>query len=301
MYGLTVEVPFVCRSLRTAAAPPGVPADVVVREAPVPRGLAEPQIVDRLREVAPAQMLVRGGPRGGRWRVIGRDRVELQRGPQAEEVRLESLLLNQVLPSVLWHRRLLVLHATAAVTPAGAVAVAGVSGAGKSTTLGGLLARGCTMVTDDVTVIDGSATGAPWVRLGFPRLQLGEESAGAVGRSVEGLARPLWRRGKASVPADDEMALGPVELGAVYVLGTGSADVVVTRRLEGREKFDALLDCLYGPVLPSEHSQVFAAMSALADRVPITRLQRPKGRWSLDEVVDTILGARGPALAGGTP
>jgi len=286
-FGLTVRVPFPCPSL--APAPPDREVDVEVRDGSVPRTLEAASVRDGFWEASPGLLLVRGGARGGRWLISGSDAIDLERGSAAEEERLEYWLLHRALPAVLRHRGQLVLHANAALTTKGAVVIAGESGAGKSTTLAALLSRGCQMVTDDVTVLRASPTGAVEVMPGPPHLALSAESASAVGRDIAALPRHPWRRLKAAVPAHLEMASGPVPLSAIYVLATGPDDHVGVSQLEGREKFDALLGCVYGPMLAEEHPRQFSQLAAVASQVSAARVSRPADRWSVAEVVEAIL------------
>ena len=53
--------------------------------------------------------------------------------------------------------------------------------------------------------------------------------------------------------------------------------------LAGADKLVALLDCVYGPMLPDEHPGQFRLFSATAEQVSIHRIIRPEGRWTVDE------------------
>src|SRR5205807_1718557 len=158
--------------------------------------------------------------------LVERGRVTLERNPGAEEPILAQRFTGMVLAAVLRHRGRLVLHANAALTPRGAIAIAGRSGAGKSTTLAALLARGCAMLADDITALRLAADGQVEALPGVARVHLTQAAA-------DGLRYDIPREPrlgtKAAVPTDHSMAVTPGRLHAIYLLDTHpGSDVRVT-------------------------------------------------------------------------
>ena len=287
VYGLVIGTPFPCPTLQeivTDAVP-----DVSVIEGPVPGRLDAPAATGLSWEAEPGRYLLRGGRRAGRFLVEDGTRVTLERNAEADEQILAFQFLSSVLAAVLRQRGLLVLHANAAVTPGGAAAVAGMSGAGKSTTLAALLARGCTMLTDDITVLNLDEYGRVQVLPGIPQMHLTEDAAASLGTDIEGLPRYKWRRMKAAVPTHTAMAGAPALLQALYLLETADQEALNFCHLEGSAKFAALQTCVYGPLLAGEHPQVFPLFAAVADQVAVIRVVRPIGKWTVDELVDLML------------
>jgi hypothetical protein len=78
-------------------------------------------------------------------------RILVDAAPGAALAAIEAALAAFALPTLMWMRGDIVLHAGAAVLPggAGALAILGSSGAGKSTLLRQLLDAGATIVSDD--------------------------------------------------------------------------------------------------------------------------------------------------------
>lgn len=285
VYHLTFQTPFPCPVL--PAAPPAAPPDVVVQDGIVPPQLAAPAMAGANWQAEPGRFLWRGGPRAGRFLVEAGDRVIVQRGPRAEEELLAFHFLDSVLAAVLRQRGLLVLHANAAVTPAGpALAVSGDSGAGKSTTLAALLARGGAMLADDLTALRLGATGVVEVLPGVPQLHLCADAAEGLGQDISALPRYQWRRMKAAVPAAVSAA---APLRALYLLRIGAGAEVRLNPLRGAAKFAAVQECVYGPLLPQEHPDLFRLFAALTDQVPVYRLERPAGLWTVDTLVEMML------------
>jgi hypothetical protein len=263
----------------------------------VPRALDAPVVSDERWDAEPGRFLLRGGRRAGRF-LVQDGTVTLERNPGAEEEVLARCFTEEVLPAVLRQRGLLVLHANAAVTPRGVVAIAGESGAGKSTTLASLLERGCAMLADDITALDLTPEGYLEVRPGVGRVSLTVAAVNGLGYQLHpGLDRS-WRPTKAALATGPSMAGGPGRLAAIYVLSTHDGSEMQVRSVTGLEKFDAVQRCIYGPMLPGEHPGAFPLIEALMRTVDVYRLQRPADRWTVLEVAETIAGAREAAQLG---
>jgi hypothetical protein len=298
-YGITFAVPFRCPGL--SPAPPDIPADVVVRQAPVPRTLEAPLISDRRWDAEPGRFLLRGGRRSGRFLVQG-GAVTLERNPAAEEEVLARCFIEEVLPALLRQRGLVVLHANAVVTPRGVVAIAGPSGAGKSTTLAALLDRGCAMLADDLTALSCTPDGFIEVLPGAARVRLTEAAVNGLGYQRHPGLLASGPRMKSALAADASvMAARPGRLSAIYLLCTHRGRRVKMRSVTGLEKFDAVQGSIYGPMLPAEHPGAFPLIGTVMRTVDVYRLQRPAEGWTVPEVADVVLGVRDTAAQRGAP
>ena len=109
------------------------------------------------------------------------------------------------------------------------------------------------------------------------------------GYDISGLPRYPWRRMKAAVPVHDVMASSPAPLKVIYVIKIGSSEELRVTALFGKDKFSALQECLYGPLIPVEQSKMFLMHGAVLDTVEVTCIERPRNGWSMDEVVEAIL------------
>lgn len=292
--GLVLELPFACELLRSV--PTRDPPDVVLRPGPVPPSLPAPSACSDPEQAGvpwqaePGRFLVLGGRRSGRFLVEDGKRIRFDRAEAGEQACIEHLLLHLVLAAVMRQRGTLVLHANALGTSAGAVIVSGRSGAGKSTTLAALRDRGCPVLSDDVTVLALDAESRLQVLPGAPQLYLCEDAAQALGSDVRDLPRNPYRRGKRIVTVATGSA---APLAAIYLLEASGTAPLRCRRQEGADKLLALQECLYGPLLPSEHARVFPALARVLQQIPVFRIHRPLGVWTTDAVVSEILGSCG--------
>jgi hypothetical protein len=288
LYNLILAVPFPCPMLTPAVL--GAVPDVSIIEGPVPRSLVAPIVEDQNWQASPGSFLLRGGSHAGRFLVEDGQRITLHRNPAAEDQQLCANFIMTVIVALLRQRGQLVLHANVVMTPRGAVAISGESGAGKSTTQATLITRGCQMVTDDVSVLQLNIDGQVTVLPGFPKMNLCEDAAIKLGHDVAGLQRNPLRSVKVFVPvAHSDMVTEPVPLKELYLLSCHSGKSINTLRLTGAEKFIGLQESIYGPLFPEEHPGVFSLMRALMEQVEITRLERPAKGCSVNKVAEEIL------------
>lgn len=291
--GLTVSLPFPCPLLEPIDA---ASADIEVREADVPRTLGPGGFGVDNWEAGPGRFLLRGGAKCGRFLVEGGN-VTFRRNPAAEDDIVAFHFLHSVVAAVFRQRGYLVMHANSAVGADGkAVVISGESGAGKSTTLAGLIARGYKMLADDVTVLRASEHDRVEVLPGTPQFHLTDEAADRLGHDVSEAPRFPWRAQKAAVPSHQSMAAMPAELGTIYLLAKGDVESPVFTPLGGVDKFHALQRCLYGPLFPDEHPEAFPAFGLVVRQARVVRVIRPHLGWTLPEVLTNIHAERmGPA------
>ena len=226
------------------------------------------------------------------------DVVRCARRPRTPMVTVRHLFLNQVLPLLL-SRRGLVLHASAVVTPRGAVAFLGATGTGKSTLAASFWTAGHALVADDC------------LRLA----RAGGRHAAVPGYAAVRLWLDTWM---ATVPAaaepepvahySDKLRLGPgrsaarrlartpVPLARLYVLARGrrarrGPDAVRIEPLTPRDALVALLSCTYrlDPFDRAAVARELGRLATLVDRVPARRLHVPRGLASLAAVRAAVL------------
>ena len=122
-------------------------------------------------------------------------------------------------------------------------------------------------------------------------MHLLQDAAAAIGVDFESLA-PLGRgRAKAAFRPEDPPH-EPQRIDRIVVLSTGEeATSVSVSHPSGAARMTALLDHTIRDgiaplVLGQEH--YFALVADLANIVPITRIERPREEWTLDDVLDAI-------------
>jgi hypothetical protein len=210
--------------------------------------------------------------------LIARDghRVALAPGPVAAW-RWQRLLTAQVLPIASLAQGLELFHASAVEVDGRAVAIAGGSGAGKTTLAVRLMLSGAGFVSDDVLAVEGAASGLV-AHSGPPLMNLRDSAAGLLGPgersrlgtelgSDEGGPRLLVRRSAAALP-----------LGAVCILrrSTGRQGGVRVTRLSPPRP-DMLLGAGFGTTIrtPDRLIRRLDLCARLADSTPVFMIESP--------------------------
>jgi hypothetical protein len=285
-YGLTLRLPFSCGALLRTDSPAS--PDIEVAEGPVPKSLPEAPLHDVNFDAEPDRFLFRGGRRSARFLVENGCRITVQRNDRCEADLFEHQLLFPIMAAVLRQRNLLVLHATAVAAGGTALVVTGETGAGKSTTLAGLVAKGWSMLSDDVTALRLDASGGLEVMPGVPRVSLHSNAANATRFDTTGLIERDWQRKKMSVPMDGVLLQRSQRLRCIAYLQLGRSQPVWIEKVSGRDKLPLLLRAVYGPLLPEQLSARFELFSTALENVDVLSITRPDGEWTLDAVIGAL-------------
>ncbi len=224
-----------------------------------------------------------------RYLIEGGERVTVDPAKGASPVEVARFARTTPLAALLYQRGVLAFHAAAAADERGAVLLAGDSGCGKSTLLMALMQRGWTPLSDDLSVVAREGESDLLVQPTFPELALWPAA----------LERFGWDPGKLERADVNRLLLpptggGPVsrqQLRAICWLGVHGNSAIDSEVVSGAELFRAVGALLYNSQIASAllDRRVYMGYAAHILRgVPVFRLQRPRGRWSADEVADLI-------------
>lgn len=287
-FGLVWQLPFPVPELRPAC--PGEHPHVTVTVGQVPSPPAEAVRAGPLRRVAPGEAWVEL-PGVVRFWVRQGESIHVEVAPTAEAQFVRLMLLGPVAGMLLRQRGLLPLHASAIVTPAGAVLFLGHSGAGKSTLLNEFLRRGYPMIAEDIAAVRLDAQGRPWVEPGVQATKLWADSAERLGQSTQGLAQVRSGREKYVVPVAEHLAAEAAPLAAIYALNRhNSRDILLDERRDAR-KFETLNEytaqklAIKSMGLDAPH---FRHMVAVANQARLVHVARPDKGFLLKELADAI-------------
>jgi hypothetical protein len=223
--------------------------------------------------------------------------VTLTLSDDTDLTEVAELLLGPIFSCVLSQRGLTRLHASVLDVEGCVIALAGSSGAGKSTTAVALLQRGAALVCDDIAAL-GEQEGRFTVCASAPRVRMRPDAAAAlVGASAT--LEPVWpghesrRALKAYLPAAGAEEAGERALGAVFLLGERSPSIAEPRarpltslqalpRLMARRHIPEALD-------RNAHRRDFERLARLAETIPVYELLRPAGLEAMGETVAEIV------------
>ena len=183
------------------------------------------------------------------------------------------------------------MHASSIATKYGAVLFVGMSGVGKSTTLGAFLQRGYTMLADDITGIILNEQQIPVAIPAFPRNKLREDAATSLGHDISKL--PTTRSGlkKYELYVPSQLAPDGLPLFRIYQLGTSNTNEFEITAVQPFEYFGSIVKNTYrqhfldGLEMRVPH---FDMISCVARHAEMRRVVRPRGIPTLDRVVSLI-------------
>jgi hypothetical protein len=161
------------------------------------------------------------------------------------------------------------------------------------------------MLADDLAPVRLNERGLPIVLPTYPELRLWPDAmkrlrsdarrAGALPKA--GAMDAAGAEGRRSFAVGDPFLGAPQRLWAVWWLSTHNRDRVEARDVEGAEAFQALANLTYNSRIAGAMLDRVAHLrttAAIAGKIPVRRVHRPRGRWSLDELAD-LVDARRPA------
>jgi len=199
--------------------------------------------------------------------------VAIERLDGADDAAVAGYLIATALPAVLWMRGEIVLHTAAAMLPgaAGAFAVMGASGSGKSTVLRALIAMGARIVADDTVCVRQGSTGV----------------------EVSGLAGGYFH-GDPRIFHAVERGLDSAPLAGIALLemprADGSSEI---RQLPRLEALTTLIGNRHRPRVPALlglQARLMVPLAELAGALPMHGWKRREGASVLDPEEIALLG-----------
>ena len=276
VFGMHFSAPVLIPGLPRISPLPGV-TSIEIRFGSVPGSISGAEYSDAAVQASSSECLF-DVPGKLRFYVNPDEQVFAERAEGMEQSAFWGFLLGVSLSVIGLRRGHVPLHASAVSGDGTAVALAGQSGSGKSTTAAALVALGYQPHADDLCLTRMGAGDAPTIGKGPPELRLWDEA-------VEILA---W-------PETGRFAYVDNTSKAVYRLQPGSASDLKLRRIYGLEftddtdrhgihrlrGFDAmqmLMGCLRvrpGLVTPGLQLRLFENLARISSEVEIFRFSRP--------------------------
>ena len=226
----------------------------------------------------------------GTFRVRAGQDIAFNPVPGVSAARLRPPILGICMAVALHQRGLLVLHASAIALPTGAIAFLGDKGWGKSTMNAALYRRGHKFVTDDILAID-SASSKPQIYPAFAQMKLWPSAVAALGKNPQKLPKLLPHLQKRQRLLKKNIAQKAVPLSAIYLLDKGPSIHIAP--LPAHELLGHLFRHSYSgrcgkALLHRGETDHFLQCMALAQQVPIYRLQRPVDLSLLDAIAAAV-------------
>ncbi len=285
-YGLIFLSELLIPELDTAEGTP----DVMIKFGEVPAFLSDPVDQGKFYQSAPNEFLLKLD-KIAKFYVKDGNTITITPFIDLDSPDIRLFLLGSVFGALLQQRGLLVLHGSSAVIDGKGVVFTGRSGIGKSTLAAAFYKRGYQILTDDVCVVQIGITGIPYIIPGFPSLKLWKDSAEKLGRSTDGLeaVKKDMEKYRAGIEMGDSGE--GIALNEIYVLSTHNKENIELKPIKDMAKLEVLLNNTYryrylnGQGMKPLH---FKQCAAIAGKIEIYNVLRPKALFLLDELVSAV-------------
>ena len=219
-----------------------------------------------------------------------RDGREIRIDPAADAPMdiVRRLVVGPLFNYLLSQRDYLVLHASTVEVGDVAVAFAGDSGDGKSTTATAFLAAGHRVLSDDVAAIRTDES-VPTVQPGYPAVKLDPDALDALDPDLDARPAEAVEMPRRFYRMADGWESMPVPLTRVYLLEDGPGPEVLS--LPAGRQCMALVENTYtrGAFgLREVPTTNFERCATVANAVPVKRLRRPRRFDALPGLVDAV-------------
>lgn len=156
----------------------------------------------------------------GKFKVSNGNKIIIGPAKDVNEVVLRSFILGTVMATLLYQRRLFVIHSSAVNVNGNVIAFLGNKGYGKSTTAMTFYREGYPVIADDYIAVDPE-NDIPLVYPGFPSLRLSYKSRSHGNFSLERVHYKDQEIDKIHVHAGSNFSLKEMPLKKLYVLKRG--------------------------------------------------------------------------------
>jgi hypothetical protein len=214
--------------------------------------------------------------------------TELLPGGDVAAARLFAHGLPQAAAGV--QRGRLVLHAAALVGSAGAIALAGPSGSGKSVLAAALAQRGLLLLADETLALDLQPGQLPMAHPDDGNVLLWKRAASRLGYDPDRLEQARPGLARVWLPPLPSVSM-PQPLVRIYLLSSHNQPEARIEPVRGRERVLGLVRASFNRFLaetPARRRQKLFALAAFPSAVQVGRLVRPELGWSVETLVDLL-------------
>ena len=213
-------------------------------------------------------------PNIGTFRVSMGRKIVVDPFPNVDMRILRSILLGNIMCTLLHQRGLLTLHGSAIALNGNAVAFLGPSGSGKSSTIAALMRQGYTGIADDVVAIDPRDR-KPIIFPAFPQIKLPQDVANLLGYDQTKLSYISPKEKKYNIELAHISPLQVLPIRRIYLLEKGN--IMHIQRLKMHESMIKLVSNsrAVNSLRAGEKIKLhFIQCAKVAKSIPVCRLVR---------------------------
>ena len=232
--------------------------------------------------------------RVARFQVEKGNLVTVQPYPGSPMEVVKLYLLGSCMGAALFQRRILPIHGSCVRVGKTSILLTGRSGAGKSTIAAGFLAKGCSILTDDVAAVRLECPKMPVVSPSYPGQKLWEDAIErADGVHIKtSLYRTEDNLSKFAVRRDNCFSQESAPLAAVYEIIAQQVPCVTLEEIKGSAKVDMLLNNIYRIRMAYRMGLAdwcYLYSMEIAQSLKAYRIVRPAGEHLENQIAQRIL------------
>lgn len=214
----------------------------------------------------------------GRYFVSGGDTIIIQPDHDGVEMRLLSLfVLAAGMAGILQQRQIIPMHTGSVLIDGKLTLIAGNSGAGKSTTLAGLMNKQYRIFSDDIVVLARDTDATIHGIASYPMIKLWEQSMQAF--ALEDRSFPIMPGvEKYGIFFHDDFDPNQYPINKVILLKLSGDDRFTVERLNGGSAFEAVVEHIYKPSFfntPRMRILKFSTITQLLQNTEVYQIARP--------------------------
>ncbi|MET0273697.1 MAG: hypothetical protein ABW360_11970 [Phenylobacterium sp.] len=229
-------------------------------------------------------------PSGLNIRISAGHRLTVEQPPGCSETDVHAYLFGSAFTILAQQRGRPMLHASAMEIDGAAIAVAGHSGAGKSTTARALMQRGHRLLADDKLMVDAE-TGV--AHASYPSTKLWADAAALLGHPLGDAPRVRPDLDKFHLSAADQFSAASLPLKGIFLLvRDGALAQPSARRLPPAEALATLPRFVHYPNVMAAlgaKPAIFRWAAGLAGRTSVHLVHRPEDPDKVDALIDLLL------------
>jgi len=209
--------------------------------------------------------------------------IEPKKSATPEEVRL--FLFGSAMGALLHQRGMLAIHASSVEKGLKGFLIAGSSSSGKSTLAAGLLEKGYSIISDDISVIGFEKEDGNFIYPGIPHLKLWKDVLLHLNERLD-LEKVRPKLEKYKKPTALKMKLDPVKLDKIIILLIKNTSGYHFEEVRGSEKFNLLRENTYRVQFIDKLSRTeshFRSLTRLVAKTRIFRVERPSSPLKVRE------------------
>lgn len=220
--------------------------------------------------------------------MIQGQRILIEKELDATFLDVKQFLLGSCLGMIMLQRDMIAIHGGTIAMNGKGLIITGNRGAGKSTLTSALRLKGYPLVADDV-----SAMKSLMVQPAYPQQKVCEDMMDNLGYHPSHYKHiNLDEKIKYLIPTRDQFSYNPVPLQGVIELVLDEAiDHIEIEELKGSEKLMTIYNNIYRiemKICAGINPTFFKQCVQLTSEVPVYRMKRPTGKWTVDHQIKWI-------------